>query len=181
MKRLLVLIALLLSACNAQAAALPTSAPTSVPPTVAPTSAPVITLTVVPPTAVPAATATSESTQPTPATAGRDCGQITMLGPNPPRESTALDSENCFRQAFEQCTPATLTVAIRGVDAGTTHTFTTAKAASGCTVSDITQSYVIPLRTPTPTTVQCTGVTTRNGALVIRGCGGGEDIVIPAP
>ncbi len=171
MKRFLVLVVLLLSACNAQAAA-PTSAPTSLPPTVAPTSAPVASS----PTAVPQSTA-----QPTGATGARDCGQIIMLGPNPPREATALDSENCFRQAFEQCTAATLTVSIRGVDAGTTHTFTTSKTASGCSVSDTMQSYVIPLRTPTPTTIQCTGVTTQNGALVIKGCGGGEDIVIPAP
>ncbi len=180
MKRLLVLVVLLLSACNAQSASL-SSAPPTLPPTAMPTSV-VSAPTAVPhPTAAPSAAATDQSAQPTAATGTRDCGQITMLGPNPPRESTALDSENCFRQAFEQCSPASLTVAIRGVDAGTTHTFTTAKTASGCTVSDTTQSYVIPLRTPTPATVQCTGVTTQNGALVIKGCGGGEDIVIPAP
>ncbi len=175
MKRTLILLVLVLSACTTPAAAPPTSVP-AIPPTVAaPTSAPTIPPPTVPPTSAPV------TSSPTAATGVHDCGQISMLGPNPPRDPTALDAENCFRQAYEQCTPASLTVAIRGVDAGTTHMFTTAKTASGCSVSDTFSSYVVPLKTPTPATVQCTGITTKNGALVISGCGGGQDIVIPAP
>ncbi|MGB8644934.1 MAG: hypothetical protein WCF84_06835 [Anaerolineae bacterium] len=182
-------IVLFISACTAPAAA-PTPAPAipvatgtatvAVPniptATVPPTVAPVVPTTAILPTAVPAApTITSASTS------ARDCRQITMLGPNPPNSPNALDAENCFRQSFESCASATLTVSIRGVDAGTTHVFTIVKSAGGCRVSDTLQSYVIPLRTPSPSTVQCTGVVTRNGGLVITGCGDEGDILIPAP
>ena len=184
MKRGLILLLALISACNAPAASVPTGAPSTAEPTAAltgtPASPPATAVSTVAATIISTVAATAVPTQPTSTTGVHDCGQLTMLGPNPPSEATALDSENCFRQAFEQCTPASLTVTIRGVDAGTSHVFTTAKAANGCAVSDTFQSYIVPLRTPTPLTVQCTSVTTRNGALVISGCNGEEDIVIPA-
>ncbi len=185
------LLALALSACTTPAAqptpvpAVPgstdTPAPTTVRPTetVPPTGSPPAGVRATETSAPPATPAPSASANPSAGTL--NCGELTMLGPNPPNSPNALQAENCFQQAFQACTPATLTVSIRGVDAGTTHIFTIEKSGSTCRVSDTTASYVVPMRTPSPVTIQCTAVTTLNRGLVITGCAGQGDIVIPAP
>ncbi len=205
--RSLLLLSILMSfglgACSAQAAIPPGTAvpsPSASSPTpLAPTAEP----TVVPsaaPSLVPSATAAATSTMaptagtgatpagmpsPTslasPVSGAQNCGQVSMLGPNPPRDSTALTSEQCFWQAFQQCQIATLTVTMRGVDAGTTHLFTIQKSNGACRVTDAVQSYVIPLRTPSVQTFACADLVQQNGGLLVKGCGQAGDISVPAP
>ncbi len=149
-----------------------TAAATSAPPTA--TGAATL-----PATAAPSATPGKPKS--TPVAAGQDCGTITMLGPNPPQDANALQSEQCFWQAYQQCTVATLTVTMRGVDAGMTHQFTLDKTGGSCTIVDTLQSYVVPIRTPSANKLTCASLVQQNGGLLFKSCGDQGDIAVPAP
>ncbi len=171
------------------ATAAPTVVPTVTAPateTVAPTFVPMTVTqpagTTVPTLASTAAPSTTvEIPKSTPAAVGQDCGMIQMLGPNPPRDQTALQSEQCFWQAYQQCTVATLTVAMRGVDAGTIHQFTLSKSGSGCTITDTAQPYVVPHPTPAATRYTCASLKQQADGLLFTACGDEGDITVPAP
>ncbi len=178
-----------LAACSAQAsvaiptgAPLPASSPTSA---LAPTVEPTLVSTIAPAAESPTPAATVEAATPyatgTRASGAQDCGQVTMLGPNPPRDATALQSEQCFWQAFQQCRAVALTVVVRGVDAGTTHRFTLNKTGSACGITDAVSSYVVPLRTPSAQSITCANLTQKEGGLLFMACGDRGDIFVPAP
>lgn len=110
-----------------------------------------------------------------------NCGQIRMLGSNPPIDRAALDAENCFFQAYQDCRVAELTVTMAGVDAGTMHRFSIAKSGSQCRLTDTVSRYVVPRPTPAPEVLTCRGLIRRDGGLVVQGCGTVGDVVVPAP
>ncbi len=177
-------LSLMLAACSAQASAsIPTETPTfTLSPTsvLAPTAEPAVIPSITPGAVSPTAAPTTIATA-TLASGSLDCGQVMMLGPNPPRDATALQSEQCFWQAFQQCRAAVLSVVIRGVDAGTTHRFTIQKAGSACGLNDTVQTSVIPLRTPAVQSLTCANFTQKDGGLLFTACGDRGDIFVPAP
>jgi hypothetical protein len=76
---------------------------------------------------------------PPPQPSGPDCGQVSVLGP-PGSAAGGRGSqaaEDCFYQAYQQCTPATLEVSISGVDAGIRHTFSLQSSGGSCGGSDV--------------------------------------------
>jgi hypothetical protein len=109
------------------------------------------------------------------------CGEIRMLASNPPLDRAALEAEDCFYQAFQDCRAAELMVTMSGVDAGTTHRFSIAKSGSQCRITDTMSRYVAPRPTPAPEVLTCRGLIRRDGGLVVQGCGSQGDIVVPAP
>jgi hypothetical protein len=108
---------------------------------------------------------------------GTDCGQVSILGPpgNKPTNSGAQAAEDCFYQAYQSCTPATLLASISAVDAGTRHTFTLQGSAGACTIGDAQQHFVVP-RPPQPATnTTCSGLSrTADGGLLFSNCGGSD-------
>ncbi len=166
--------------------------PTVIPP---PTASSVLTDTPAPTetaaiTEAPAATDTASPGQPiatpsagvpgTETVTGKSCGDILMLGANPPREASALDAENCFYQAYQVCSAATLTVTISGVDAGTINQFGLRKNGDQCQVTDVVTRYVAPRPTPAPMLVTCSELTQQEGGFLFKACGK-EDVFVPAP
>jgi hypothetical protein len=111
--------------------------------------------------------------------AAQDCGQVNVLGGQVTSSGSAA-IENCFYQAYQSCTPATLEVSISGVDAGINHTFSLIFSGSFCAIQDSQQHFVVP-RPPGPaTTTVCAGLTqTSDGGLLFSNCGG-SDVQVPA-
>jgi hypothetical protein len=109
------------------------------------------------------------------------CGEVRTLGPNAPRDAAALQAEDCFFQAFQQCQLATLTVTMSGVDAGTINRFAIEKQGDNCRISGSLVRYVVPRPTPMPEQFICQGLTRKNGGLLFSACGAQGDIVVPAP
>jgi hypothetical protein len=109
------------------------------------------------------------------------CGDIRMLGPNPPRDKSARLAEDCFFHAFQQCRAATLTVTISGVDAGTIHQFTLEKTGNQCRIVDSVVRYVLPRPTQVPQAATCADLIRQNNGLLFKGCGDQGDILVPAP
>lgn len=117
----------------------------------------------------------------TPAGQAAACGEVRMLGPNPPRDQSAQVAEDCFFQAFQACSPATLTVTMMGVDAGTVNNFAIEKNGGQCRVVDSVVRYVVPRPTPAPVQATCQGLARQNGGLLFKACGEEGDILVPAP
>lgn len=111
----------------------------------------------------------------------QQCGTINRGGPlaataAPGGDQRALD---CFWHANTACAPATLVYTFSGVDATTTHTFTIAKGASGCAVSDQVHTW-INTRTRDYGAVTCSGIRQVGSGLEIDGCGSFGDVTISA-
>lgn len=105
-----------------------------------------------------------------------NCGEISAT-PGSSQAGSAIDSASCFQFAFESCRPAE--IALRSADSGTKQTFTTGKQGTRCYVL-MTTEFSDTSKGPTPAPVQCTGEFLKNDGLHISGCGGKDEIVIPA-
>lgn len=109
------------------------------------------------------------------ASAGQtNCGEVSN---SPDASGGALDSATCFQFAFESCRPAQLT--LTRADVGTKQTFTTGKQGTRCYVL-LTTSFTDSSKGAAPAPIQCTGEFLKNDGLHISGCGGNQEIVIPA-
>jgi hypothetical protein len=155
---------------------------TTLPPTQINTSAETVTATALnTATDATSITPTSPPEPAMPVIQGEDCGQIMMLGPNPPRDATALEAENCFWLAFQQCSIATITVTMRGVDSGYIHTFTVQQNDNNCTVVDSLQTYAAASPQSNLDVFACVGLEQKDGGLLFLSCGEQGDIFVPLP
>lgn len=113
--------------------------------------------------------------------AAQQCGTINRGGPLAPTAAPGGDQRamDCFWHAHTACAPAMLVYTSSGVDATTTHTFTIAKDASGCAVSDRVHTW-INTRTRDYGAVTCTGIRQVGSGLEIDGCGTFGDVAISA-
>jgi len=128
-------------------------------------------------------TTTGGQGQPSPTTSTQvqDCGKVDTFPTGLPADaSKAQQNENCFWQAFQKCQSAKLTFTKRGIDAGTTHTFTIEKQNSQCSISDATQHYIAPSPPQQGKTYTCMGLTQRSDGLHFTTCGDEGDIIVPA-
>ncbi len=105
-----------------------------------------------------------------------DCGQV-RVSPGVAPAAAALDSAGCFQFAFESCRPAQ--IALLNTDSGTTRTFATGKQGTRCYIV-LTTQFSDPSKGPVPAPIQCLGEALQTDGLHISGCGGQEDILIPA-
>jgi hypothetical protein len=112
----------------------------------------------------------------------QNCGQLHSLnGHFLEAGDKVKQSESCFLQAFQQCSAATLTFQVSGVDAGVIHTFTTQNTSGTCSISDQTQHYVAPNPPQAGTAYICTGLTQQADGLHFSGCGDEGIVLVPAP
>jgi hypothetical protein len=109
----------------------------------------------------------------------RNCGTVTVRGPNPPTDTAAAQAEQCILTAYSMCQPATLTFVTQGVDASTTITFTI-QSGSPCVVNGVSQFAIVPA-THTTTPFACARVTPKDGGVLFVGCGSAGDIFVPPP
>ena len=110
----------------------------------------------------------------------QNCGQITVVGNgtllNAPQ---ARQAANCFWHASQRCSSASLLFTTRGIDAGVNRTLTVSRQASGCTITDGVQHYVVPRPPLNTNTYTCSGVIKQSHDLRITACGADGDVVIP--
>lgn len=110
------------------------------------------------------------------------CGTIalqqgTTSGMNPlsMQQSDPQQISQCFWSAFQQCQPATLRYVVGATATETTRTFTIAKGAQSCNVSDTVQT-----QPPSTTKVYlCTNVVNSTTEMLISSCGADGNITIP--
>ena len=113
---------------------------------------------------------------PLPQPGSQDCGSVSVLGGHV-TSAGAQQVENCFYQAYQQCSPATMVASLSGVDAGTRHSFS---LSNGCVISDSAQNFVAP-RPPGPATVvTCAGLSNTGSGLLFSSCGSYGDVFVPA-
>lgn len=128
-------------------------------------------ITVIPQAAVPT----------TPPGAAAACGSVNSLGGHV-TSSGAKQAEDCFFQAYQNCTSAaTLTASINGVDSGTTHNFSLSGSSGACTITDVAQTRVIPRPAGPQMTYTCAGLSQTAQGLDFSSCGDLGDVTVPAP
>ncbi|MGI8553635.1 MAG: hypothetical protein ACR2PL_23035, partial [Dehalococcoidia bacterium] len=118
-------------------------------------------------------TPTPAAPQPSPSASaqGRSCGTVQERGPTGAgvapgsvlNGSDAQQAEQCFVQAYQQCSSATLTVRIMGIDTSQTHTFALSGGSGACVVTDTVQSFVAPRGGLPARTVTCAAFTQQQG------------------
>jgi hypothetical protein len=113
---------------------------------------------------------------------GQNCSEVHTLNAHfIESEASVRQAENCFWQAFQQCSAASLTFQQSGIDAGVIHTFTTVNNNGKCSISDVTQHYIAPNPTQAGQTYTCTGLARQADGLHFLKCGAEGNIVVPLP
>src|SRR6266849_7301608 len=112
---------------------------------------------------------------------GQNCGEVHTLNTHFIESGEKVQqAENCFWQAFQTCSPATLAFSKMGVDTVLTHTFTVTGNNGKCAISDTVQNGG-PDAVPTPPrTYTCAGLTQQEDGLHFTSCGADGDILVPA-
>jgi hypothetical protein len=111
---------------------------------------------------------------------GQNCGTVQASANGLINPAAARQAENCFWQAFQTCSPATLAFSKMGVDTVLTHTFTITGNNGKCAISDTVQNGG-PDAVPTPPrTYTCAGLTQQADGLHFTSCGADGDILVPA-
>jgi hypothetical protein len=195
------LFGLLLAACGGSSPATPPPPPTA---TTGPTVVPTATATAAAATLPTATQGAPPSPTPAPVTpvagtagiatvvpgsvgAGgppaQGCGMVRMQGPTTVGGPAALQAEECFWQAYQQCRTAgtELLVTQMGVDTLTTRGFRLDNTRGGCTIRVTEEVRLIP-RGQTAKAYPCASLTREaNGALHFLSCGNGGDLIVPPP
>src|SRR6266581_600508 len=100
---------------------------------------------------------------------GQNCGEVHTLNAHfIESEASVRQAENCFWQAFQQCSAASLT-------------FQTVNNNGKCSISDVTQHYIAPNPTQAGQTYTCTGLARQADGLHFLNCGAEGNIVVPLP
>ncbi len=113
---------------------------------------------------------------------GQNCGEVhTLNTPFIESGEKVQQAENCFWQAFQTCSAASLTFETSGTDAGVIHTFTIINNNGKCSISDATQHYIAPNPTQSGPAYTCTGLARQADGLHFLNCGAEGNIVVPLP
>jgi hypothetical protein len=110
---------------------------------------------------------------------GGACGSVSVLGGRV-TSGDPQQVESCFYQAYQQCSPATMSATLSGVDAGTKHTFSLQGFPGNCAIQDERQTFVVPRPSGPATTVSCAGLSDTGNGLLFSSCGAFGDILIPS-
>lgn len=111
----------------------------------------------------------------------KHCGTVHTLRQLvvPTEQKGAKGIEDCFWQAYQQCTPATLVYAQGAIDTATIYTFALKSQNGKCMITDMLQHVVLP-RSPTPgVNGTCAGLTQQTDGLHFRACNNQGDVLVP--
>lgn len=127
------------------------------------------------PVTTPGSPLTTTAVTPTSsASAGQlSCGSISQLGPGSvptTKTSTPQQIGDCFWQAYQQCTAASLTFVTSSIDTILTRTFQIQKIGGGCQVLDKVQMRIVPQPPRVKQTYTCTSVQKTTSTLQVLNC-----------
>lgn len=113
------------------------------------------------------------------------CGQVVAVNNQPPRQiigsATMRQAEDCFMNGYARCQPVTLAYTTGAIDSFTTDTFVVEPAEgqlAGCGLANAWQGDTSGRGYSG--TNRCVGAMWQADGLHVRGCAGGEDIIIPS-
>lgn len=111
----------------------------------------------------------------------QQCGTVSTLNDHV-TSSGAQQVENCFSQAYQQCSPATLEYDDHGIDNGTHYTFSLQSNGSACAITEDVRGYsaVLPFPPGPPELGTCAGLSGTQFGLLFTSCEGGENVLVPA-
>lgn len=113
---------------------------------------------------------------------GQDCGSVNV-GSNGTIEHDPQPPENCLVAAFTHCQSARLTFGSSGIDTGEGHNLQVVPTAKGCQVEDrpTFSSAVARLNWSfsIPPVYDCESLQWVHDGVMVKGCQGEEDFVIP--
>lgn len=126
-------------------------------------------------------TGSGDAQNPTPTTPTQvqKCGAVQTNPRGVPLNGTAAKkAEDCFWQAYQKCSPATLVYTLTGVDTVKVRTFALQNNGGHCSVSDAVQHTIVPAPLSAAKTYTCAGVTQKPDGLHLSGCGEDGDVVV---
>jgi len=94
------------------------------------------------------------------------------------KATDAKQAEDCFWQAFQKCSPASLVYTLASVDTVTIRTFTIQSNGDHCSPVDAVQHTIVPAPLSAAKTYTCTGVTHKPDGLHFSSCGVDGDVVV---
>ncbi|MGH2508254.1 MAG: hypothetical protein ACRDHZ_12760 [Ktedonobacteraceae bacterium] len=92
----------------------------------------------------------------------------------------ATGVEDCFWQAFQQCSSATLVYTQSDVEASTIHTFSLQSRNNTCKITDSVQHFLAPHPPQSPVSYICAGMQRQANGLHFLSCGVLGLILVPA-
>ncbi|WP_126555118.1 hypothetical protein [Dictyobacter kobayashii] len=101
------------------------------------------------------------------------CGSISQMLQRSSASTGKSDPQqvgNCFWNAYQTCTPASLNYVVGSVDTVTTRTFLIQKTGSGCLVQDKLQMRVIPRPPQKSQLYTCSAIKMQATALQVLNC-----------
>jgi hypothetical protein len=94
------------------------------------------------------------------------------------KATDAKQAEDCFWQAFQKCSPASLVYTLTGVDTVTIRTFIIQSNGDHCLAVDAVQHTIVPAPLSAAKTYTCAGVTQKPDGLHFSNCGVDGDVVV---
>jgi len=94
------------------------------------------------------------------------------------KATDAKQAEDCFWQAFQKCSPASLVYTLASVDTVTIRTFTIQSNGDRCSPVDAVQHTIVPAPLSAAKTYTCAGVTQKPDGLHFSSCGVDGDVVV---
>lgn len=97
----------------------------------------------------------------------------------PVADTGAVQAENCFWHAFQQCYPATLVYIIGGIDTAFIRTFMIHNNNGTCSISDVKQQRNVSNPTSAAETYICAGLVQLPNGLHFSACGKDGNVFVP--
>jgi hypothetical protein len=109
----------------------------------------------------------------------QQCGMVSALN-GQVTSSGAAQSEDCFYQAYQACSPATLEYNDHRVDSGTRYTFSLQSSDSSCPITESVQRYTLPMPPGSPELSTCADLIQNQFGLFFRSCQRGTTVNVPS-
>lgn len=118
---------------------------------------------------------------PTPTTPAQpqQCGSVQTNPRGTINTPGAKQVEDCFWQAYQKCSTATLSFTTTGVDTVLLRKFTIKNNSGQCLVTDAVQHAIVPAPLSPAKTYTCTGLTEQTDGLHFSGCGIDGEVLVP--
>ena len=109
----------------------------------------------------------------------QQCGKV-QTNPRgmPNGETVAMQSEQCFYKAYQQCQNATMVYTLNSLDTTIQRTFTITNHNGQCTLTDAVQHSIAPTPLSPAKTFQCSGVAMQTDGLHFTSCGDDGNITV---
>jgi hypothetical protein len=97
----------------------------------------------------------------------------------PADASNAKKVEDCFWQAYQHCSPATMVYTQGSIDTTTIHTFLLASQNGKCVITDAVQFQMLPRSPQAAKNHVCSGLRQQTDGLHVLACESEGDVLVP--